>query len=443
MQPVPADLRLAHTWTAFLCYASLAGIVHSPSAEAEHALYRDSDRELLFNVDVLGAWYSSDESWFGESQSFLGADVDQWAELGVEPGLSFTSRAGRGTLFAALSGVYARTLHDDAAGSTVGLDDTASLTLEQAHVGWRADGLFAALEGDELSVTVGRVDYGIGTGLLIDDGGADGGDRGGWYLGMRKAFAQSLVVRLASETWQFELFSLTNQPREGDTRGEARGANVEYRLGDATLGGSYIEAETDDPAFDALDVVSARASWEAASGFGVVAEYVDERSAVIDANGYFAEIGYTFRSRAWSPRIRARRAHFSGDDLATPRDERFREIAYGSTDWTAWYQGEITGEYALGNGNLESQLLRLTLAPAATLTVDAMYYRFTLDRPASFGASSDDWGNELNFTAEWQATEAVTITGVLAVLRPGDAAEQIVGGGRDWLHTMLLVSYAW
>jgi hypothetical protein len=430
--------------TALLCLAA-AGATPL-CGRAEHTLYRDPARAaaLVLNVDALGAWYSSADAWFGESESYLGAEVDQWVDFGVEPALSFERSAGRGTLFAALSGVYASTVHDDAAGSTAGLGDTAALTLEQAHLGWRAQDVLNLLDGDEISIAVGRLDYGIGTGLLVDDGGADGGERGGWYLGMRKAFARALVARLASETWLFEVFNLENQPREGDARGEARGANVEYAFpSGATFGGSYLRADSDEPATDTLDIFAARASWRAAGGFGLAGEYVDESGGRIEASGYYAETGYALEGRAWTPEIRFRHARFSGDDPTTPQDERFREIAYGSTDWTAWYQGEITGEYALGNGNLKSNLLRLTLTPAANVTFDAMLYRFTLDRPASFGASADDWGDEVNFTVEWQGDQGVAITSVLGVLRPGAAAEQIVGGRRDWRHAMLLVAYSW
>jgi len=398
----------------------------------------------VLNLDAMGALYRSDDAWFGESEAFLGAPVDRWAELGVEPTLSFATRAGRGSLFAVLSGVYTSTSDDDAAGSTVGLADTDALTLEQAHVGWRRDDVFGALDGDTLSITAGRLDYSIGTGLLIDDGSADGGDRGGWYLGMRKSFSEALVARLDSETWLVEVFQLSNQPRAGDTRGEAHGANVEYRFGDgAALGTSYFRVDTDEPLLETLDVYSARASWRGDSGLSLAAEYVDERSGQIDATGHYAQIGYVLDSRPWSPELRLRRATFSGDDPATALDERFREVAYGMTEWGSWYQGEISGEYALGNGNLDSRLARLTLLPSDSVTVDFLYYRFTLDQPASFGATADDWGDELDFTVEWAASETVSVTGVLGVLRPGDAAEQIVGGGSDWAHAMLLVSYSW
>jgi hypothetical protein len=329
---VPRSVAVSQKRAALLWLVAAGCGAQAPCLRAEHTIYRDAQRdaELVLNADMVGAWYRSDDAWFGESALFLGANVDLWADFGVEPTLSFETRAGPGTLFAALSGVYASTVGDDAAGSTVGLNDTDSLTLEQAHVGWRAEDVFAGLDGDVLSIAAGRLDYGIGTGLLVDDGGADGGDRGGWYLGMRKAFAQSFLASLDSETWLVEIFRLQNQPRSGDTRGEARGANVEYRLGDNTaLGTSYLRVDTEDPSVESLDVYSARANWRAAGGLELAAELVEESSGQIDAAGYYAQIGYRFASRSWTPELRFRHARFGGDDPATALDERFREIAYG------------------------------------------------------------------------------------------------------------------
>ena len=88
-----------------------ATLAPAPCAWAEQTLYRDPERatELVLNLDVIGAWYPSRDAWFGESEAFLGAPVDRWAEFGIEPTLSFETRAGRGSLFAALSGVYTST----------------------------------------------------------------------------------------------------------------------------------------------------------------------------------------------------------------------------------------------------------------------------------------------------------------------------------------------
>jgi hypothetical protein len=425
-----------------------AAVLAAGPASAEYELYKNEAKgtDLKFNTDVIAAWYNSNNSWFGNSETFLGANTDNWADVGLEPKFTFETHAGKGTLFAALSGVYTSTAGDDASGLTVGLDKTSSFTLEQGNVGWKAENLFDWLENDKLSITVGRQDYTIGTGLLINDGGGDGGERGGWYLGMRKAFSDALVASLDSDTWLFEVFRLKNQPRGGGTQGDAYGANVEYKFGEETkVGTTYMEVDSNLPGAATLDVYSARANWRAASGFGLAGEYVDETSSQIKATGYYGEVSYAAMKNSWSPVFSYRYAHFDGDNPATPVDERFREIAYGYTDWGSWYQGEITGEYALGNGNLVSQMVRVKMQPKEDLTLNVMYYKFTLDQPASFGVTDKNWGDEINFTVEWAVNERVYVIGVLGALMPGDGALQYAGGPRDsdWTHGMLYVSYSW
>ena len=447
MHRPPSSTERSACPAALALLAGVAGnVLAVSSALAEEEIYSNAERgtSVVINTDVLGGWYNSNDSWFGASESFLGANTDHWAEIGIEPAVSFETRAGEGTLFGALSGVYTSTTGNDASGLTVGLTDTNALTLEQGHVGWRKEDLLAGLEGDTFSITIGRQDYNIGTGMLVNDGGGDGGNRGGWYLGLRKAFSESLIARLDSDKWLFEAFRLKNRPREGGTQGEAYGANVEYSFGEtATVGTTYMQADSNQPGSAKLDVYSARADWQLGRGFGVAAEYADESSSQIEAVGYYGEVSYAFMDTAWSPRLSYRLAHFDGDNPATATDERFREIAYGYTDWGSWYQGEITGEYALGNGNLDSQLVRLTLTPSEKVTLNAMYWHFTLDEPGSFGVTSDDWGDEFNFTLDWAVNDRVYVIGVLGVLLPGEGAEQYVGGNSDWIHSMLYITYAW
>ena len=433
-------------WKALVAGAVLVGNgALAPRAFADQELYKDDTHgaRLDFTFDLIGAWYNSNNSWFGQSAQFLGANTDHWTDIGMEPGLKFERRLGDGTLFGAVSGVYTSTAGNDASGLTVGLDNASAFTLEQGNVGWKREGLVDWLDNDKLTVTVGRQDYTIGTGLLVNDGGGDGGVRGGWYLGMRKAFTDSVIASLDSDTWLFELFRLENHPRPGGTLGDAWGGNVEYKFGEETkAGATYMEVDANTPGSTTLDVYSLRANWRAGSGFGLAGEYVDESSSQVKAEGYYGEVSYAAKS-SWSPVFSYRYAHFSGDNVATPTDERFREIAYGYTDWGTWYQGEITGEYALGNGNLISSLIRVKLQPKKTITVNAMLYQFTLDQPASFGVTSKDWGNELNFTVDWTVNDHVTVTGVIAELFPGDGAKQFVGGGPtdNWAHAMLYIYY--
>jgi hypothetical protein len=428
-----------------LLLAASGALVSLPTL-AEQELYTDSEgtTKILFNVDLIGAAYQSQNSWLGESASFIGEDTDAWADFGVEPQITLEMPMGEGTFFGAISGVYTTTYGTDASGVGAGLDDTSEATLEQGHIGWRAEDFFEGIEGDTFTLTLGKQDYNIGTGLLMNDGGGDGGERGGWYLGMRKTFSEALIASLKTDKWLAEGFTLKNRPRAGGTQGEAYGTNVEYTYGEmVTFGGTYMNVDPNTPGSTDADVFSGRIDWQTMSGFGFGGEYVDESSSQIDATGYYGQVSYEFMDTRWMPVLSYRYAHFDGDNPGTAIDERFREIAYGYTDWGYWYQGEITGEYALGNGNLESHMFRAKVQPKEGVTLNLFYYNFMLDQPASFGVTSDDWGDEVNFTVEWEASDNLYIMGVIAALFPGDGAQQFVGGNDDWLHAMLYMMYSW
>jgi hypothetical protein len=419
-----------------------AGILAATAAVAEYDIYTDEEgtTKITFNIDGIASGYASSDSWFGESESFLGDNTDTWGEFGIEPGLSLETPVGEGTFFGKVSAVATTTASDDASGLTIGLEDTDDFTLEQAHIGWRSESLFDGT----FSVVAGRQDYNIGTGLLINDGGGDGGERGGWYLGMRKTFSEALTVSVDTDKWLVEGFTLKNHPRAGGTKGEANGANLEYTFGESTtLGGTYMRVDPNLENVDTLDVISARIDWQGPGGFGLKGEYVDESSSDADSSGYYGQISYAPQNWRWSPVLSYRYATFDGDDPATEDDELFKEIAYGFTDWGYWYQGEITGEFVFGNGNLNSHLVRLKTQPKEGITLNLLYYSFTLDQPASLGIASDDWGDELNFTVDWQASDNLYVIGVLAALFPGTGAEQWVGGDEDWLHSMLYLMYSW
>jgi hypothetical protein len=261
---------------------------------------------------------------------------------------------------------------------------------------------------------------------------------------MRKTFDEALVASLRTDKWLAEGFTLKNRPRDHAPQGEAYGTNVEYTFNDAlTLGGTYLNANPNTLDSVDADVYSARADWQVTSTFRVSGEYVDESSSQIDAVGYYGQVSYDMMDTRWAPVLSYRYAHFDGDDPSTPINERFSEIAYGYTDWGFWYQGEITGGYALGNGNLESHMLRAKVQPKDGITVNVFYWNFLIDQPLSAGATSDDWGDEINFTIEWEASDNLFVMGVIGALFPGDGAQQITLGSDDWLHGMLYLMYSW
>jgi len=434
-----------------LCATLLSSAsLFTSAALAEYELYSRDGTKLTFNADLAVAGFLNNNSWFGESESFLGDDTDNWMELGFEPQLSLEMPLGKGTFYGKLSAVFTDTFGEDASGLTIGADDTHDASVEQGHIGWKMSDLFPGLEDDVFSISIGRQDYVIGTGLLIADGGGDGGDRGGWYLGMRKAFKNSAIARLASKELLAEAFYLENQPRSGGIEGDVAGGNLEYHFGDKlTLGGTYLLVDAKDvPGADELDVYSGRASWKPLTGLTLSGEYVHQTSDQIEADGWYAQAAYEAKDLPWSPVFSYRYATFDGDDPnTTDRNENFRSIAYGYTDYGSWYQGEITGNYPLGNSNLTSHMLRAKMQPSEKLTLNLIYYNFTLNEPSALtggvtNVTSDDWGDEINLIADWQATDKIYVIGVAGVLFPGEAAEQWVGGGDNWLYSMLYASYA-
>jgi hypothetical protein len=423
------------------------GLASTAPAFAAEADAPPTKLEFEFGVDAVAAGFFNSNPYFGNDVVFLGGEVDQWLELGIEPKISFQGPLGRGVLFGQLSGVWTYTEGNDASGLNIGVQDASEVTVEQANVGWRANDLFAGLEGDELSVSIGSQDYKIGSGLLIADGTSDGGERGGWYLSMRKSFQESILVRLKTDDFLFEGFKLANRPRMGGNQGDAVGMNFELPFAKASRAGftvMSVDPNTGAPVSEEATVVSGRYDLTPESGFGFNAEYVKETSEVLDADGMFATLSFTPANMGWSPTFSYRFATFSGDDPATAIDERFREIAYGFHDYGSWFQGEITGNYPLGNGNLQSNLLRAKLAPGKDLTLNVLYYQFTFNEPASFGVVSDDWGDEINVALDWAYSDKLYLIGVFGMLMPGDGALQFTGGTGDdnWTYVMVYASYA-
>ncbi|MBK7728720.1 MAG: alginate export family protein [Gammaproteobacteria bacterium] len=416
-------------------------------AFAGYDVISSDETRLTFNLDAVAASFQGEDSWFGESKSFNGEPTNSWGEFGVEPRLTLETGLGGGTLFGQLSTVYTATHSDDASGLTIGTGDSEDLNLEQSHVGWKTG---QWLDGYTTSFSMGRQDYQIGSGMLIADGTSDGGgEYGGWYIDMRKAFIETGIARIEGKGLLLEGFRIEYRPRRGGTRAHADGGNAEYTFFETTrLGATYLVVDAQIPGVDDLQVWDGRLDWNgkgALEGFGLRGEYAHEDSKQIEADGWFAEASYQAKELCWTPTFSYRYAHFDGDDPATAKDEQFQEIAYGFDDYGTWFQGEITGNYPLANGNLDSHRLRVKLQPGARVTLNVMYYDFTLDQEQIRGdpVRSDDWGQEIDFTVDWAVTDSVAVIGVLGNLMPGDAAKQWTGGDKDWLYSMIYVSYGY
>jgi hypothetical protein len=415
----------------------VAAMLFGGAASAEYEIYNANDIKLDLELQVIGAQFGQDAPWFGAQHSFLNVSANHWTEFGTEFGGKFESKLWGGTLFGEVTGVYTHSSGDDSSGVTEGLSQESETTLEQGHLGWKTDDTWTGLEKSTIKVDLGRFDYSIGTGMLINDGGSDGGDRGGWYIGMRKTFQNGARISLDSENLDVQVFRMKNNPRRGGPQGEARGVNADYKIGDTgvAIGGTYMRIYPEGNQAEA-DVYDGRASWNIFGGLTVSGEYAyeDGSKGNLTGKGGYAQAEYAFADVPWNPALTYRYAVFN---------DEFNPLAYGYTDYGYWFQGEVAGNYPLFNNNLKSNMVRAKVTPTDKLTMNLFYYNFKLDNPTSFapGVTSDDWGDEVDLTLDWQATDRVYFTVVLAQVNPGNGAEQWTGGNQDWKYAMLLVSF--
>ena len=418
---------------------------------ADYELINGRYGELQFTFNAKTAAFAEGNPWFGQAQKNIGDPANLWwegsAEAGVQGTLNFF---GGSELYGAYSYLYAQTAGHDASGLSNGLNSPGNGDTEKAYAGWRSGSLFPALGHNAIDISGGQQNYQIGSGFLIYDGAANGGIEGAYWMAPRQAFEETVIGRFNSGPIKFETFHLGYRAsRQFNVDGSANGVNMEYSFNSKNkVGFTYLHVyNTFNQVLDGLDVYNGRVDvipvsfWPQLS---ISSEYAFEKNgSQFQANGGFAKISYEFQDTPWSPAVSFRYTGLQGDDPDTVRNEGFSPLAYGFSDWGTWYQGEIIGEYVLGNSNLLSYLLALSVKPVKNLDMHLFYYHFEIDHPRTLAdnVTASDFADEIDLIADWQANEQLSISAVLAVAIPGEAARQFTGGSQTWLQSMVYMSW--
>jgi hypothetical protein len=372
---------------------------------------------------------------------------DNWMEGSIKPALGgeYTMKSSA-QIYAKASGVGVRTYSTPP--SLVG-DDDSSFDVDDLYIGWRSG---TSLGGGEnvLDFKVGRAPYSIGNQLLLGDGAADGGTRGGYWTGARKAFELAAIGAFTPGSNKIEAFYLDkDELPESDSDSKLWGVNYEYQIGEhTTLGGTYMKWSADPleaPQRDGLDVYNVRvytAPFPDAVPVSFEAEYViEDNDDALDSTAWNVLAAYQFET-SWAPKISYRYAFFEGDDPATVANEAFDGLFTGFADWGSWWQGEIAGEYFVSNSNLISHQLRVHVTPTDSISTGLIFYDFLLDNPASAGVTADDVAMEIDLYVDWSLNDNFTLSIVAAVAEPGDAIEQSSGRTDTFWYGMLFGAYS-
>jgi hypothetical protein len=288
--------------------------------------------------------------------------------------------------------------------------------------------------------------------MLLWDGAAEGGSRGGYWTNARKAFELAAIGRVNSGHHKIEGFYLDkDELQESDSGTRLGGANYEYAFGEhSTFGATYMKFFADQavkPDRDGMNVFNLRAytaPLPKIPDLSLEFEYASERNAdLLGSNAWTLQGAYALSTVSWKPTLTYRHAFFQGDDPATTRNENFDALLTGMYDWGYWWQGEIAGEYIAQNSNLISHLVRAHFAPAESVGAGVMFYKFTLDQPSALadGVTSNDLAQEFDAYVDWEITSHFTASFVGAFANPGTAARQAFNRTKNFSYGMMFLAY--
>ena len=217
-----------------------------------------------FNFDAgWGAFGFADSLYTDPKPEQPSGDLsDDWFEGFIKPALNLEyTTDSSAQLYGTLSAVGERTY---GAPPTLVGEDASSFQVEDLSFGWRSGNKFADLGENALDFTIGRAQYQLGHGMLLWDGAAEGGSRGGYWSNARKAFEFAAIGRFKPGSHTFEAFYLDKDDLpEADSSTKVSGVNYEYQIGeDTTLGATYLSLSANPaerPERDGLDVYDLRA----------------------------------------------------------------------------------------------------------------------------------------------------------------------------------------
>jgi len=220
--------------TACCALAVLAGT-------AANAVAENRDPTLLYRQDGLSVrWHfqagvnlvaEQDLFWdlaetFAPTANF---DPDTvWFESYAKPGISFDQATSNGGVFYGKASAVLSHTHGTDAYDT---GNTGRITLEDAYLGYRIE----RPNGIRFDISGGRRPLKLGTGMLVENGGSSGCERGALKLGPRKAWERAAIARFGFAAATSTVFYLDpNETKANDSKNELAG--IDLRL-DSKTGG--------------------------------------------------------------------------------------------------------------------------------------------------------------------------------------------------------------
>jgi Alginate export len=404
-----------------------------------------------FNFDATWGTFGFANSLFQNPRGGVRGELsDQWFEGSARPALSGMRKVASSEFYGKVSAVGERTY---GAQPTALGGDASSFQFDDLFMGWRSGTALGSSE-NLLDFTVGRAPFTIGHGMLLSDGSAEAGSRGGYWTNARKAFQFAAIGRIHAGRHKVEAFYLDRDDLpEAETGTRLSGVNYEFAAEEhSTFGVSYLKFMADPtvlPDRNGLNVFNLRAytspipsSPDISLEFEFASEWNADR---LRSDAWTLQGAYEFSQAAWKPKFSYRYAAFEGDNPATPRHETFDPLLPAFYDWGVWWQGEIVGEYIAQNSNLISHVVRAHVKPTDKLDGGLMWLKFSLDQPASLSArvTSPNLASEVDAYVDWKINGNVSASFVGALANPGTALREAFARTQNFAYGMVFLTYSY
>lgn len=461
--------RLPHLLFA-LCLVAPAALGSEDEREKPGQRLNFGDIELGLTLDAgLGLFgVSNAQNGLGSLSSHgVRQGGRRWAEAYVTPGLEAEYQLDDSTLYGGLRATASLTRGDgEAQRNSVTDMNPESLSLSEAYLGWKSGQSFAVLGEDAVDASVGRQGFVIGDGFLIADGTLDSFRRNNHVVGPRAAFDRTAILRLNTEPVRADLFRIESNTDQHYMRGKdtaataLHGLNVEwfassrkdagrtdYDARQWYLGLTALNITDADQGIsatrDGMNVTAIRSGGALLSALGegwqdvaLYSEFARQRNDTtgrqLRAEAWYVEPQYTFSALPWQPRISYRHMHFSGDGNTGDSVSRGWDPLFsagGPRGYGTWDLGEIYARYVGSNSNLNSHMLHVKLQPNEDVSLGAILYRHSYDKPDTANAvTSDRLQDEANIYAVWATPlPGLEVATVLGAARAGRGLRQTLG----------------
>ena len=438
-------------------------------------LYDKDGTYVRAKLEALALTYANNNAWFGQPDPMLngnplvqgtpaGAGYSQWGEGYLHYGLyGITPVTDSFYVYGGLSAISS-----GSAGQELFTNQTRGYTFfEDAYAGFVTGTTDAKGNRLVFNASAGRQKFQLANGFLIANTAANGWNRAALQANARWAADLLVLAQMRYNNTKFEAFYV--EPDELpviNTNTGLAGVNLEARpIPGLMTAASYVTALKGNFAYygptgqvigtrDGLNVYDVRATYtpkplsQPGPFFGLEGAIQNHRDFDMFATAGYAEAGYSFVDKPWSPSVSYRIAYFSGDDPNTKTYERWDPLLSGGNG-EQWVQGSSMFK-VVQDTNVLAQRIEAHFRPMPTVEVVPQLWAFAAPSRDNLGGNpalsfleGDNYGYEANVTVKWFPNRNWYVHGMLAYTMPGDAVQDALNDkADDWFAAMLFVRYS-